>query len=96
MRFFCGMTHILWSFVWYDIKEKYIFIPAAVTLLPETPSYRTEGNTMEDVRIIELYWERSQEAIAQTKTKYGRLIYSICMRIWPKQSWPWMLSRADL
>ncbi len=81
MRFFCGRIHILWNFVWYDIKEKYIFIPAAVTLLPETPSYRTEGNTMEDVRIIELYWERSQEAIAQTKTKYGRLIYSICMRI---------------
>ncbi len=36
---------------------------------------------MEDVRIIELYWARSQDAIAQTKTKYGRLIYSICMRI---------------
>ena len=36
---------------------------------------------MEDVRIIELFWERSQEAIAQTRTKYGRLIYSICMRI---------------
>ena len=36
---------------------------------------------MEDVRIIELFWERSQEAIAQTKTKYGRLIFSICMRI---------------
>ncbi len=36
---------------------------------------------MEDVRIIELYWARSQEAIVQTKTKYGRLIFSIAMRI---------------
>ncbi len=36
---------------------------------------------MEDVRIIELYWARSQEAIIQTKTKYGRLIFSIAMRI---------------
>ena len=36
---------------------------------------------MEDVRIIELFWARSQEAITQTKAKYGRLIYSICVRI---------------
>ena len=36
---------------------------------------------MEDVSIIDLYWARSQEAITQTKSKYGRLIYSICMRI---------------
>jgi len=36
---------------------------------------------MEDVSIIDLYWARSQEAITQTKNKYGRLIYSICMRI---------------
>ena len=36
---------------------------------------------MEDVSIIELYWARSQDAIVQTKAKYGRLIYSICMRI---------------
>ncbi len=36
---------------------------------------------MEDVRIIELYWARSQDAITQTKTKYGRLIFSIAMRI---------------
>ncbi len=36
---------------------------------------------MEDVSIINLYWARSQEAITQTKNKYGRLIYSICMRI---------------
>ena len=36
---------------------------------------------MEDTRIIDLYWARSQEAIGQTKIKYGRLIYSICVRI---------------
>lgn len=32
---------------------------------------------MEDVSIIELYWARSQDAIVQTKAKYGRLIYSM-------------------
>ena len=52
-----------------------------MTLHSSTPSYWTEGIIMEDVRIIELFWERSQEAIAQTKTKYGRLIYSICIKI---------------
>ena len=36
---------------------------------------------MEDVKIIELYWARSQEAIEQTRIKYGRLICSICMKI---------------
>ena len=36
---------------------------------------------MEDVSIIELYWARSQDAIVRTKEKYGRLIYSICIRI---------------
>ena len=36
---------------------------------------------MEDVSIIDLYWARSQDAIVRTKEKYGRLIYSICIRI---------------
>ena len=53
----------------------------AVTQCTPVPSNKAEGIVMEDVRIIELYWERSQEAIVQTRTKYGRLIYSICMRI---------------
>ena len=50
-------------------------------MLTRKPSYRTEGNAMEDVKIVELFWARSQEAISQTKIKYGRLIYSICVRI---------------
>jgi RNA polymerase sigma-70 factor (ECF subfamily) len=36
---------------------------------------------MEDSRIIDLYWARSQDAITETKTRYGRLIYSIAMKI---------------
>ena len=36
---------------------------------------------MEDIRIIELYFERSEDAIKQTQEKYGRYCYSIAMNI---------------
>lgn len=36
---------------------------------------------MEDSRIIDLYFERSEEAITQTALKYGRLCRSIAMNI---------------
>ena len=36
---------------------------------------------MEDSRIIDLYWSRSQDAVTQTKLRYGRLIYSVALRI---------------
>lgn len=36
---------------------------------------------MEDKEIVELYWERDQSAIAQTKEKYEHFCYSIAYRI---------------
>jgi len=36
---------------------------------------------MDDARIIELYFQRSEEAIAQTEKKYGRYCYSIAYNI---------------
>ena len=36
---------------------------------------------MEDERIIDLYWQRSQEAIARTDEKYGRLCTKISLSI---------------
>ena len=36
---------------------------------------------MEDRDIIALYWERNQEAIAETEKKYGRYCYSIAYNI---------------
>ncbi|WP_310602310.1 RNA polymerase sigma factor [Anaerosporobacter sp.] len=36
---------------------------------------------MEDDRIIELYWERKEEAIEETSQKYGRYCKSIALRI---------------
>ena len=36
---------------------------------------------MDDTRIIELYFQRSEEAIAQTEKKYGRYCYSIAYNI---------------
>lgn len=36
---------------------------------------------MEDEKIIELYWQRSQDAIIQTDKKYGRLCKNISYNI---------------
>ena len=36
---------------------------------------------MNDSKIIELYFERDKSAIAETKTKYGKLLYSVAYNI---------------
>jgi len=36
---------------------------------------------MDDTRILDLYWERSEEAIAETAQKYGRYCYSVAYGI---------------
>ena len=40
---------------------------------------------MDDNHIIDLYWDRSEEAIAQTDKKYGRYCYSIAYNILTNQ-----------
>ena len=39
------------------------------------------GDIVEDVRIVELYWERSETAIEETQKKYGRYCYHIAYNI---------------
>ncbi len=36
---------------------------------------------MDDEKIIALYWERNEEAIAETRKKYGRYCYAIAYKI---------------
>ena len=36
---------------------------------------------MDDQRIVELYWERSEQAITETQSKYGSYCYSIAYNI---------------
>ena len=36
---------------------------------------------MEDSRIVQLYWDRSEQAIQETDTKYGRYCYSIAYNV---------------
>ncbi len=36
---------------------------------------------MDDVKIVELFWERSEDAIAQASTKYGKYCYCIAYNI---------------
>jgi len=40
-----------------------------------------EVNNMDDLRIIELYFERDEQAIKETDTKYGKLCHSIAYNI---------------
>jgi len=39
------------------------------------------GLKMEDAQIIELYWQRSENAIAQTAVKYGRYLMAIALNV---------------
>lgn len=36
---------------------------------------------MEDDRIVDLYWQRSEDAISETASKYGKYLHSIAYRI---------------
>ena len=36
---------------------------------------------MEDERIVDLFWERNEQALRETKEKYGRYCYAIAYRI---------------
>ena len=36
---------------------------------------------MEDAQIVDLYWQRSDEAIAQTQRKYGRYCYAVAVNV---------------
>ncbi len=36
---------------------------------------------MEDERIVALYWERSEQAIRETESKYGRFCYSVAYHL---------------
>ena len=40
-----------------------------------------EVNNMDDLRIIELYFNRDEQAIKETDTKYGKLCHSIAYNI---------------
>ncbi|MBP3627117.1 MAG: sigma-70 family RNA polymerase sigma factor [Clostridia bacterium] len=43
--------------------------------------YAREVNNMDDLRIIELYFERDEQAIKETDSKYGKLCHSIAYNI---------------
>ena len=40
---------------------------------------------MEDAKIIELYWDRNEDAIAQTDTRYGRNLHTLANRLLQNQ-----------
>ena len=40
-----------------------------------------EVNNMDDLRIIELYFNRDEQAIKETDAKYGKLCHSIAYNI---------------
>lgn len=36
---------------------------------------------MEDSRIIDLYWQRNEDAISETASKYGKYLHSIAYQV---------------
>lgn len=40
-----------------------------------------KGSAMEDLEIVELYWQRNEEAIKETSKKYGNYCYTIANNI---------------
>ena len=79
------MRYDVWKTVFVHPQKNKI-IADCVTGKCADPSVETEEEnqrrlSMEDSRIIDLYWERSQDAVAETRNKYGRLIFSIAMKI---------------
>ena len=40
-----------------------------------------KGGAMEDLEIVELYWQRNEEAIKETSKKYGNYCYTIANNI---------------
>ncbi len=36
---------------------------------------------MDDAKIVDLYWQRSEQAIPETASKYGHYCYSVAHRI---------------
>lgn len=40
-----------------------------------------QGMRMEDARIVDLYWARSENAIAETSAKYGKYCYAIAYNV---------------
>jgi len=43
--------------------------------------YQTRRFAMDDSKIVELYWERSEDAIRITQEQYGRYCYSIALSV---------------
>ena len=50
-------------------------------IYPKTVSYKVKakrgGKTLDDERIIDLYWQRNEQAITETDKKYGALCSSM-------------------
>ena len=47
----------------------------------EKKQKRKKVESMEDLKIIQLYWEREESAIIQTKEKYGKTMEQLAYRL---------------
>ena len=56
-----------------------VFFP--FLLVKEKIIEQREGLKMEDKQIVDLYWERSEDAIVETDKKYGRYCHYIAYQI---------------
>ena len=55
-----------------------LFFPC---IIDEGPYLKRKEIQMDDNKIIDLYWKRSENAISETEKKYGRYCYHISFNI---------------
>ncbi len=49
--------------------------------IPAAAVGKTGNQNMEDARIVDLYWDRQEQAIAETQNKYGRYLLKIAWNV---------------
>ena len=49
--------------------------------IPAAAVGKTGNQDMEDARIVDLYWDRQEQAIAETQNKYGRYLLKIAWNV---------------
>lgn len=61
--------------------EKYVIIGEGQRFLIEKYSGKGHCSEMEDAKIVELYWSRSEDAIKESRDKYGAYCYAIAYNV---------------
>ena len=74
------LTGFIWKFDRYNRTRAGISL-SFLSIYMKALIHRVRGISMEDSKILDLYWARDEGAIKETQAKYGGLCYSIAINI---------------